>query len=196
MFLVAFFLALRKRSGRPLERSPCIIYIYVWLHICIFVYSSGYGLRENVQEKVRVQERCTGWHDQNRFKRELVLCLGFSLKSSCWKSHHIAITRATHSCRHHALRSGQSLHSCSRPHTRPTEFTSHQCRGVCGQYLHGICGVVDPLGTSEMHRICHTCATFRESEYDLREYYLIPQPTQYNRKPDLREGNLAGTDLS
>ena len=46
----------------------------------------------------------------------------------------------------------------------PPRFTNHQCRGVCGQYLHGNCGVVDPRGTSEMHRICHTCATPRESE--------------------------------
>ena len=46
----------------------------------------------------------------------------------------------------------------------PPRFTNHQCRGVCGQYLHGNCGVVDPRGTSEMHRICHTCATSRESE--------------------------------
>ena len=31
MFLVAFFLALRERSGRrqpPVERSPCIFYTY------------------------------------------------------------------------------------------------------------------------------------------------------------------------
>ena len=46
----------------------------------------------------------------------------------------------------------------------PPRFTNHQCRGVCGQYLHGNCGVVDPRGTSEMYRICHTCATSRERE--------------------------------
>lgn len=46
----------------------------------------------------------------------------------------------------------------------PPKFTNHQCRGVCGQYLHGTCGVVDPLGTSEMHRICNTCVTSRERE--------------------------------
>ena len=46
----------------------------------------------------------------------------------------------------------------------PPHFTNHKCPGVCGQYLHGNCGVVDPRGTSEMHRICHTCATSRESE--------------------------------
>ncbi|CAB1113870.1 unnamed protein product [Ectocarpus sp. CCAP 1310/34] len=28
----------------------------------------------------------------------------------------------------------------------PPAFTNHQCRGVCGQYLHGTCGVVDPQG--------------------------------------------------
>ncbi|CAB1113807.1 unnamed protein product [Ectocarpus sp. CCAP 1310/34] len=32
----------------------------------------------------------------------------------------------------------------------PPAFTNHQCRGVCGQYLHGTCGVVDPQGTSEI----------------------------------------------
>ncbi|CAB1117873.1 unnamed protein product [Ectocarpus sp. CCAP 1310/34] len=43
----------------------------------------------------------------------------------------------------------------------PPAFTNHQCRGVCGQYLHGTCGVVDPQGTSEMHRICHNCLSSR-----------------------------------
>ena len=33
-------------------------------------------------------------------------------------THH---THHTHSCRHHALRRGQPLHSCPRPHARPTE---------------------------------------------------------------------------
>ncbi|CAB1104997.1 unnamed protein product [Ectocarpus sp. CCAP 1310/34] len=30
------------------------------------------------------------------------------------------------------------------------------CR-VCGSYLHGLCGVHDPLGDNEMHRVCHRC---------------------------------------
>ncbi|CAB1112921.1 unnamed protein product [Ectocarpus sp. CCAP 1310/34] len=46
----------------------------------------------------------------------------------------------------------------------PPHFTIHKCSGVCGQYLRGICGVVDPLGTTEVHRICHTCAASRERE--------------------------------
>ncbi|CAM9811239.1 unnamed protein product [Pylaiella littoralis] len=38
----------------------------------------------------------------------------------------------------------------------PPNFTIHKCR-VCGGYLHGICGLVDPLGDNEMHRVCHGC---------------------------------------
>lgn len=35
----------------------------------------------------------------------------------------------------------------------PPGFTIHKCR-CCGGYLHGICGVQDPLGSTEMNRIC------------------------------------------
>ena len=45
------------------------------------------------------------------FKRKVVVFLRFSLKSNFWESH-VAITHInthTHSCRYHALRSGQAL---------------------------------------------------------------------------------------
>lgn len=38
----------------------------------------------------------------------------------------------------------------------PPQFTNHTCR-VCGGYLHGLCGVPDPLSDNEMHRVCHGC---------------------------------------
>ncbi|CAM9702236.1 unnamed protein product, partial [Choristocarpus tenellus] len=38
----------------------------------------------------------------------------------------------------------------------PPDYTCHKCR-VCSGYLHGICGVVDPLGASEMKRLCKLC---------------------------------------
>lgn len=48
--------------------------------------------------------------------------------------------------------------ACVPDHTpAPPDFTRHPCR-VCAGYLHGMCGVVDPLGDSEMHRVCHNCA--------------------------------------
>lgn len=42
----------------------------------------------------------------------------------------------------------------------PPHFTNHPCK-ACGKYLHGTCGVVDPLGESEMHRVCHNCESSR-----------------------------------
>ena len=38
----------------------------------------------------------------------------------------------------------------------PPNFTTHSCR-VCRVYLHGICGLADPLGDNEMQRVCHGC---------------------------------------
>ena len=63
------------------------------------------------KRKYRFKRVKLAWHHQNRFKRKLVLLLRFSLRSNFWKSH-VAIThinKHTHSCRHHALRSGQAL---------------------------------------------------------------------------------------
>ena len=45
----------------------------------------------------------------------------------------------------------------------PSDFTNHPCK-VCGKYLHGTCCVADPLGESEMHRVCHTCLSSRGRE--------------------------------
>ena len=36
----------------------------------------------------------------------------------------------------------------------PSLFTIHKCR-VCGSYIHGLCGLPDPLGDNEMQRVCH-----------------------------------------
>ncbi|CAB1104026.1 unnamed protein product [Ectocarpus sp. CCAP 1310/34] len=38
----------------------------------------------------------------------------------------------------------------------PPLLTNHPCR-VCGGYLHGLCGVPDPVGDNEMHLVCHGC---------------------------------------
>ena len=38
----------------------------------------------------------------------------------------------------------------------PPLFTIHKYR-VCGRYLHGLCGLPDPLGDNEMQRVCHGC---------------------------------------
>ena len=38
----------------------------------------------------------------------------------------------------------------------PPNFTIHKCR-VCGGYLHGLCGLQDPLDDNEMKRVCHGC---------------------------------------
>ena len=35
-------------------------------------------------------------------------------------------------------------------------FTKHPCR-ICGGYLHGMCGVVEPESDSEMQPVCHSC---------------------------------------
>lgn len=47
---------------------------------------------------------------------------------------------------------------CLKPdHTPgPPHFTNHKCR-VCSGYLHGTCGLQDPLGESEMQRVCEPC---------------------------------------
>ena len=112
------------------------------------------------KRKYRFKRIKLAWHHQNRFKRKSVLFLRFFLKSNIWKSH-VAITHTaadTMPC--------AAGRRCAVPDDTPgpPRFTNHQCRGVCGRYLHGNCGVVDPRGTSEMHRICHTCSTSRESE--------------------------------
>ena len=38
----------------------------------------------------------------------------------------------------------------------PPRFTCHKCRS-CQGYLHGICGVPDPMGNSDMKRVCEAC---------------------------------------
>ena len=52
------------------------------------------------------------------------------------------------------------------PTTRQAHRSSQttNAEASAGSTLHATCGVVNPLGTSEMHRICHTWATSRESE--------------------------------
>ena len=50
----------------------------------------------------------------------------------------------------------------------PPLFTIHKCR-VCGSYLHGLCGLPDPLGDNEMQRVCHGCVNLnnrKESSAD------------------------------
>ena len=118
------------------------------------------------ERKYRFKRVKPAWHHQNRFKGKLVLFLRFSLKSNFWKSH-AAITHIN--TRTHTAADTMPCAAgrrCAVPDDTPgpPRFTNHQCRGVCGQYLHGNCGVVDPRGTSEIHRICHTCATSRESD--------------------------------
>ena len=39
----------------------------------------------------------------------------------------------------------------------PPLFTIHKKCRVCGSYLHGLCGLPDPLGDNEMQRVCHGC---------------------------------------
>ena len=39
-----------------------------------------------------------------------------------------------------------------------SHFLNHECR-VCGDFLHGLCGVKDPLSDNKMHRVCHPCVT-------------------------------------
>ena len=39
----------------------------------------------------------------------------------------------------------------------PPNFTTHRGCRVCRVYLHGICGLADPLGDNEMQRVCHGC---------------------------------------
>ena len=70
----------------------------------------------------------------------------------------------THSCRH-SMPCAAASHCRAVPdHTPgPPDFTNHPCK-VCGKYLHGTCGVADPLGESEMHRVCHTCLSSRGRE--------------------------------
>ena len=98
----------------------------------------------------RVKLAC---HDQNRFKRELVVFRRFSLKSNYSeesRSHHTHQQASTHT---HTAADTMPCAAGSRcqavpDHTPgPPDFTNHRSRGVCGQYLHGNCGVVDPCGT-------------------------------------------------
>ena len=42
----------------------------------------------------------------------------------------------------------------------PPHFTNHKCRACGGwSFLHGLCGVRDPLSDNMMHRVCHPCVT-------------------------------------
>ena len=73
-------------------------------------------------------------------------------------------TDHTHSCRHTMPCAAASRCKAVPDHTPgPPDFTNHPCK-VCGKYLHGTCGVADPLGESEMHRVCHTCLSSRGRE--------------------------------
>ena len=46
----------------------------------------------------------------------------------------------------------------------PPLFTFHKCR-VCGSYfLHGLCGLPDPLEDKEMQRVCHGCINSNNHE--------------------------------
>ena len=66
-------------------------------------------------------------------------------------------TDHTHSCRHTMPCAAASRCKAVPDHTSgPPDFTNYP-RKVCVKYLHGTCGVADPLGESEMHRVCHTC---------------------------------------
>ena len=103
--------------------------------------SSGYGLRENVQEKGEL-----ACHTQNRFKRDFGIFLRDYLKSNPWKSHEASTHINTHAAADTMPCAAGKR--CTQPDDTPgpPRFTTHQCRGACGQYLHGNCGVVDPQG--------------------------------------------------
>ena len=73
-------------------------------------------------------------------------------------------TDHTYSCRHTMPCASASRCKAVPDDTPgPTDFTNHRCK-VSGKYLHGTCGVADPLGESEMHRVCHTCLSSRGRE--------------------------------
>ena len=147
----------------PIGRASCMVKS-INLPMAQPTYSSGYDLWEMFKRKHRFKRVKLAWHHQNRLKRKLVLFLRFSLKSNFWKSH-VAIT---HQHAHTQLqtpcpaqRAGAALSQMTRQARQGSQITNGE---ECGHYLHGNCGVVDPRGTREMNRICHTCATSRESE--------------------------------
>ena len=70
----------------------------------------------------------------------------------------------THSGRHTVPCAAASRCKAVPDHSPgPPDCTNHPCK-VCGKYLHGTCGVPDPLGETDMHRVCHTRLSSRGRE--------------------------------
>ena len=63
---------------------------------------------------------------------------------------------------HHALCSSQPLQSCPRSHARPAR--PHKPPHAKSAGSTSMSRVADPLGESEMHRVCYTCLSSRGRE--------------------------------
>ena len=48
---------------------------------------------------------------------------------------------------------------CHLPARTPEPPDGQECRGGCGDRLHGCCGEIESEAGHEYHRLCHTCSS-------------------------------------